>query len=167
MIEKLKKAVKKLQDAQEFKNFKKKNPGAYLVSCIIITDGKKTGDWQVDYYQPKKHKITTFILEDELWLKREDDIFQKEKTGLKELKLNKVKISMDEMLELMEKLRKKKYPGDCPNKIISILQNLDGKTIWNVTSLTSTLKIWNIKLDAENGRVIEEKIENVFSLKPS
>jgi len=167
MIEKLKEGLKELKDTKEFKDFKKKNPKSYLASCVMILDEKKKGDWQVSYYQPEKHKITTFLLRNPIELKGEDDIFQKVKTKVKELKLEKVKVNLDKMIKIIEDFRKKKYPGDFPNKIIAVLQKSDDKTVWNITHLTSTLKIWNIKLDAEKGKIIEEKVENVFSLKAS
>lgn len=167
MVEKLKKAIKGLQKNKEFKEFKKKNPKAYLASYVVIIDGKKVGDWQIDFYQPGKHKMTTFILKEVIELKGEDDIFQKEKAEVKELKLNEVKINLNDMLKLVEEFRKEKYPGEFPDKIVAVLQNLNEKVVWNVTCLTATLKILNIKLDAKNGKVLEEKIENVFSLKAS
>ena len=167
MVEKLKKAIEELQTVKEFKDFKKKNPKSYLVSCMVIIDGDKIGDWQIDYYQPDTHKMATFILKDEIELKGEDGIFQKEKAVLKELKLEEVKIGLDKMLKLVEDIRKEKYPGEFPNKIISVLQTINDKVVWNLTHLTSTLKIWNIRLDAKNGELIEDNIENVFSLKAS
>lgn len=167
MIEELKKTVKELQKFKAFKEFKKKNPDAYLASCVTIIEGKNIGDWQLDYYQPKKHKMTTFIVKDKIELKGEDDIFQKEKKVIEELKLDEVKVSLDAVLKLIEDFRKKKYPGDFPDKIIAVLQNIDDRIIWNVTCLTSTLKILNVKLDAREGKVLEDRIENVFSLKAS
>ena len=167
MVDKLKKAIKDLQNVKEFKDFKKKNPKAYLASCVVIIDGKNVGDWQVAYYQPKNNKMTTFVIKDKVEVKGEDDIFQKEKVEIKELKLNGIKLSLNEMLKQIEDLRKKNHPGDFPNKIIVVLQNLDNRIIWNVTHLTSTLKIWNIKLDAKTDELIEEKIENVLSFKSS
>lgn len=167
MTEELKKAIKELQKFKAFKEFKKKNPRAYLASCVTIIDGKNIGDWQLDYYQPKKHKMTTFIIKDKIELKGEDDIFQKEKKEIKELHLKGMKISLEKALEILEGLRKKKYEGDSPNKIIAVLQMLEDKAVWNLTLLTTTLKILNVKLSAGNGTVLEEKIENVFSLKAS
>lgn len=167
MKENLIKAVKALQKIKIFKEFKKKNPKAYLASCVTIIDGKNIGDWQLDYYQPEKHKMTTFILKDKVELKGEDDIFQKEKKEIKELHLKNMKISLEKVLEILEGLRKEKYGGDFPNKIIAVLQMLGNKAVWNLTLLTTTLKILNVKLNAGNGTVLEERIENVFSLKAS
>jgi len=167
MVEKLKTAIKELQKIKEFKDFKKKNPKAYLASCVVIVDGKNVGDWQVDFYIPKKHKMATFVLKDKVELKGEDDIFQKEKAEVEELELSSVKIDLNKMLKLLEDLRKEKYPGDFPNKIIVVLQKFKNNMIWNVTCLTTTLKILNVKFDAKGGNVLEDKIENVFSLKAS
>lgn len=165
MLKKLRRAISKLKKDESFKGFKKDNPDAYLSSCVVITDGKNAGDWEMDYYQPKKHKITTFVLNKSVQRKGEDDVFQKEKSDVEELKLNEVKVGFDKMMGIVEDYRKKHYAGDYPAKIIVVLQRFNGRVIWNVTHLTSTLKIWNIKLDANDGKVIEERIENVFSLK--
>ena len=73
----------------------------------------------------------------------------------------------DPDLLLISDLRKEKYPGDFPNKIIVVLQKFKNNMIWNVTCLTTTLKILNVKFDAKGGNVLEDKIENVFSLKAS
>lgn len=167
MLKKLRRAVRKLQKDKSFRDFKKVNSDAYLSSCVVIIDGKKVGDWEIDYYQPKKHKITTFVLGKNVQCKGEDDVFQKEKSDVDELKLDDVKVSFEGMLKSVEGYRKKHYAGDYPNKVIVVLQKLGDKAIWNVTHLTSTLKIWNIKLDAKDGKVVEERIENVFSLRAS
>lgn len=167
MAEKLKEGLKELQKAEEFKNFKKKNPKAYLASCVTIVEGKNVGDWQVGYYIPKKHKITSFVLKEHIESKGEDDVFQKEKTSIKKLNLKKVKINLSKALEILEKLRKKKYSGEFPNKVIAVLQVIEDEPVWNLTLLTTTLKVLNVKLDAVNGSVISDKIENFLSFKAS
>lgn len=167
MIAKLKQAIKDLQKIKEFKDFKKKNPKSYLASCVVIVDGKNVGDWQMDYYQPKKHKMATFIIKDEIEFKGEDDIFQKEKAEVKELNLDEVKIGFDEVLKLLEDFRKEKYPGDFPNKTIAVLQVAEDYPIWNLTLLTSTLKVLNVKLSAVDGNVISDQIENFLNFKAS
>ena len=159
MPEKLKENLKELQKAEEFKDFKKKNPKAYLASCVVIVDGKEIRDWQVGYYLPEKHKIMSFVLKERVEAKGEDDIFQKEKTSIKKLNLGKVKIDLSKALEILENLRKKKYSGDFPNKIIAVLQVIEEGPIWNLTLLTTTLKVLNIKLNAVNGSIISDKIE--------
>lgn len=167
MIAELKKAVKDVQKVKEFKDFKKKNPKAYLASCVVIVDGKKVGDWQIDFYQPSKHKMATFIVKDVVEFKGEDNIFQKEKAEVKELKLDDVKVGFDKMLKLLEDFRKKNYSGDFPNKTIIVLQTIEDYPVWNLTLLTATLKVLNVKLSAVDGKVISDHIENFLSFKAS
>jgi len=167
MVEQIKESLEELKKADVFKEFKEKNKDAYLASCMTIISGEEKSDLQLDFFQPENHKMTTFIIKDEIEMKGEDDVFQKEKKDVEELKLKNVNINLEKMLDIIEKLRKKKYPGEFPNKIIAILQSLDKKTIWNITHLTSTLKILNIKIDAKTGDIISDKIENVFSMKAS
>ncbi len=167
MIEELKKTLEKLKDTKRFKEFQHKNPDAYLASCMFNVSGKNISEWQVDYYLPKKHKMISFILGEPIEMKGEDDIFQKEKAKIEKLILDDVKVNVDDMLDRVEKLRKEKHPGDYSNKIFAILQILEDRLIWNVTDLTTTLKIWNIKIDAKTGEVISDKMENFMSFKGS
>lgn len=167
MLENLKKSIEELQNLKEFKDFKKKNSDAYLASCVMIIDEKKVGDWQVDFYIPKKHKLMTFLLKEPVECKGEDNIFQKEKTPIKELKLENIGINIEKALDILEDLRKKSYKGDFPNKTIAVLQIVDDKPVWNLTLLTTTLKVLNVKLDAVTGKIISEKIENFLQFKAS
>jgi len=167
MFDKLKKAVEELEHSEKFKEFKKENPEAYLASCVIILTGNNLSEWQVDYYLPKKHKLATFIIREQADLKGEDEIFQKEKTEIKDLRLKDVKVDLDKAMKILEKLRKKKYSGEFTNKTIVILQVLEGKIVWNMTLITSTLKVINVKINAKTGRIISEKLENLLSFRAS
>lgn len=167
MVAELKRALKNLQKVKEFKDFKKKNPKAYLASCVVVIDDKKVGDWQIDFYLPKKHKMATFVVKDIVEFKGEDDIFQKEKAEVKGLRLDDVKIGFDKMLKLLEGFRKKDYSGDFPNKTIAVLQTIEDYPVWNLTLLTATLKVLNVKINAVDGKVISDNIENFLSFKAS
>lgn len=97
----------------------------------------------------------------------EQDIFQKEKSEVKELFFKDVKINLEKALLLLEKLRKKKYAGDFPGKVIAVLQVGEDKTVWNLTMMTATLKVLNVKLKASDGKVISDSIESFMSFKAS
>ena len=57
-------------------------------------------------------------------------------------------------------------PEGAVKKII-ILQNLDNKTVWNITYITDAFSILNMKLDAVSGEVLEQTIKPIIGYKES
>jgi hypothetical protein len=166
MLKKLYVTLEKLEMFEEFKKFKQENPDYYLTSGFFMIEDKNKLDstWQVDFFTPSSHKITSFIIDgDKLEIKPNQDVFQKDKGVLKELKVEDIKVDFKDILEKVEILNKEKY-HESPNKIIVLLQNIDVIT-WNITYLTQSFKVWNIKYNAENGDLISEKIESILSFK--
>lgn len=51
---------------------------------------------------------------------------------------------------------------EIPSKKIFILQQKESP-IWNITYLTQSLNILNMKINAETGQIIEEKIESAMN----
>lgn len=167
MLTKLKNSLQKIKNSTLFKNWIKKNPGSYLCSCFsIIENTTKDINWQIDFYSPKKDRITSFMVQDNKIsiLESDSKIFKKEKTKIKELNLEKVKIDLNKALEIVNKLKEKKYPSEKVNKIVIILQQFEN-CIWNITYLTSTFNVLNVKINTENGKILEEKLSPVLSFK--
>ena len=125
---------------------------AYLVSCFLMNK-----EWRVDFYSANDHKMLTYFKQNGKLQKQIDEIFQKERKPLQELDLNKVKIHY---LQALEKVR-----VDSSEKSIIILQVIDGVTVWNITILTPEFKIYNLKVNAENGETISEEEENIMNYK--
>ncbi len=159
-MEELKKLVKDLESAKEFKSFKKENPESYLASCVVTVKGKTSNEWQINYYLPEKSKMTTFVMKEPLQVINEQDIFQKEKKEVKELEFKDVKVNMKKALELLESFMKKKYKVEFPGETIVVLQVLEEGPVWNLTILTATLKVLNIKINAIDGEVLSDSIES-------
>ena len=49
-------------------------------------------------------------------------------------------------------------------KEVVILQNLDVGQVWNITYITKSFQTLNIKIDAETGDVLEDKLHQIFSM---
>jgi hypothetical protein len=160
MVEELKKLVKDLESAKEFKSFKKDNPKSYLASCVVTVKGKTSNEGQINYYLPEKDKMTTFVMKKPLQVINEQEIFQKEKKEVKELEFKDIKINMKKALELLESFRKKKYQAEFPGETIVVLQVLEEGPVWNLTMLTATLKVLNVKMSAVDGEVLSDQIES-------
>lgn len=151
---------KKLGSSRELKDFKKKSSQAFLYACFFVSEG----NWQFDFYNPKDKFITTFEVSDKIKVMPVDKALD-HGSKISELHLDKVKVDCDQAMDLVRKFIAIQYPSDnFFTKTIVILQNLDNKVVWNITMLTSTLKLLNVKLDASSGKVLSHCIESFLSM---
>ena len=115
-------------------------------------------NWSVDFYSKKIKKITSFILKDNSIIKNEQSpLFQKSEKDLEKLELNNIKVSLDEALGAVDKIKNEKIPAEDIKSRIIILQQ-DKTPIWNISSITSALNLLNIKINATNNEIIEQFI---------
>ena len=122
------------------------------------------GDWQADFYSKKTQKLASFKELNLEIIKTEDELFQKEKQDPEELNIKEAKIGLTDALTKVNLTLKEKHPGNPPQKYIIILQMLEGKLTWNVTILTETFKVINIKIDCTSGKVLKDTEENLLKL---
>lgn len=141
------------------KNSKQFKPDLYLCSVFMLSE--KT---QFDFYSKKTKLVTSFAVEGKKvsLLQKNEKVFQKEKQDLEKLDLDSIKIDLKKALELINKLVKDKYPKETLIKKIIILQQ-NKVPIWNISSITTSLNIINVKINAVNGSIIEEKLEPILS----
>jgi len=156
--------IKQLESSDEFSNWKKENKDSYFCSAFTIIEGKEKPIWQLDYYNSENDKITSFIIDKFIKRQESEKAFKKDETKIKEIKSDDIKIDFDEALNIANKVIKEKYNGNQVNKIILILQNLE-KTLWNITFLTSSFNLINIKISCEDGKLISKKIESLLKYK--
>jgi len=159
----LKQTVKKVELSKAFKQFKKAHPDYFLVHCFaMVVEGEKEYAWELGYYSEKTDKLVVFETKPEIKMRPEEDAFKKEGT-IKKLELSKVKTSVAKVLKACDELVQKKYPGKSITKRIIILQNLD-KQIYNLTLVTLSFDILNIRVDAVTGEVLSDNIQNIMNL---
>ena len=154
----MKQILEKVTSSKEFKEWEKQSN--YLVSFFFMNN-----QWSVDFYSPKTKKITSFLLKESgVEKSNEEKAFQKEEKQLEELKLDEVKVTLDEARSIANEIKKEKAPEEDTSKEIIILQKK--KTIiWNITYITTSFNILNIKINASNKEIIEKKFEPIFSMK--
>tara|TARA_Y100000034_G_scaffold89696_1_gene107976 strand:- start:1416 stop:1868 length:453 start_codon:yes stop_codon:yes gene_type:complete len=140
---------KKLESSKIFKDWKNKHKDSFLCSYIVID---KT---QFDFYN-KNDTITSFTVDNNIEIKENEKIFKK--TELKELDLNNIKLKEKDAIEIVNK----KYSKETFNKKIIILQNTE-EPFWNLTFITASLKILNVKIDM-NKKIIQETFEPLTNL---
>lgn len=151
----------KLIKSSEFREWKKKNPRAYLVHFLKIEEENK-GEWQIGYFDKDKDRITTFLAGEQIGIVPEQEAF-KEAKAIKKLLINKVKISSESALGIAQGLQKKSYPGELPIKKIFVLQNISRGQVWNITYITKGFSTINIKIDAETGKILKHEAASLVS----
>ncbi len=161
----LKVTLDRVLHSQAYKDWEAKNKGFYLCSFFRIIGNSEEENWQLDFYNHKSDTITSFIASDEPRLLQEGSkVFKADNQKLNELKIDNVNIDISHALIAVDKLINNKYSGEVPNKKIVILQNI-GKAIWNISYLTSSFNILNVKIDAKTGEVLHDDMKNALSFK--
>ena len=141
------------------KDFKEKvNETSYLAHLFVK---KEEMQWQIGFYNPEKDKMIVFLENGSFLL--EDDVY-KEEGSVTELSLDNVKVEFEQASSIVDESLQK-YPQHQPTSQIFILQNLNQRILWNVTVITSTLHVLQLRIDANTGEVIVEKLENVMNFK--
>jgi len=153
----IKEVIKNLENNSEFKEWKEKNKDDYLAHMFKMLDNENKGIWQIGYAS-NENKVTTFVIDEDLKIVPDEEVFQEKKKQVKELNLDKVKIDFIKALKLAEEFQKEKCKGNEPAKIMLILQNIADNIVYNITYITITFNTLNIKIDAINGELISHEI---------
>ena len=149
-----------LINSEEFKKWKFKNKDSYLSSCFIMQDQDNKGSWNFGYYMPKKNKITTFIIDNEIIMNQDQEIFEQNNKKLKEIKIKDVVFNLDKVNEfILKEFKDKKFI-----KTIIILQFIDTLS-WNITLLGLDFNLINIKLDSKTGKLIDKSVTSMLQFK--
>ncbi len=152
---------KKLIESDLFKEFISLNKDFYLVHAYTMLGEKEKRGLEFGFYNENTDKIVVF--ETDPLNKREEEEAFKEGKSIELLELNKVNISLDEALDIAEKKRKEKYPSEIIYKSIVILQNI-GVQVWNITLISMSFNIVNIKVDSETGEVVSSNMHSILNL---
>lgn len=155
----LKEDLKLIENSEVFKKWNKNK--AYLVSCFFLDN-----TWQFDFYSKKTKKISSFNLEDkDIKIIEEDSkVFQKEQKDLEGLDLSKIRIKLEEAIKITDKIKKEKTPNENISKRIIILQNINAP-LWNISYITSAFNLLNVKINAIDSKIIEQKFDSIISFK--
>jgi hypothetical protein len=150
----MKELIEKLSADNLFKDWQKEHQENFLSHLFVTLDSKYNlkSSWEIGYFCGEK--ITVFVPnENGFEIKPADDVFKKPNAEVEELKLDEVKLSFEQALEIF----KEQFPAIFPSAVLGdgfvILQTYQGKTVWNFTYITKQLKFANMKVSAVNGKV--------------
>lgn len=148
--------IDKLSASKEFKDFQKENKDSFPIAGFFILDlEQKKNVHQIDYYMPDKNKVAAFNLDEDIKIQIMDMVSKK---APEQLDL-KTEIDLDALEGILEDEMKNRNMSESVKKIIAILQNLDGKKIWNLNCVLSGLEILRAHIEDSSKTVLKmEKI---------
>lgn len=158
-----KSALKTLEDSKEFREWKKENQDMSLCHIFLLVS-KAGEECQIGFYDRKKDLITSFDLKKgSVSIHSTEKPFKPEGMKVNEVDMKNVLIDFKEAIAIVEDLQKEKYPSEKPVEIIAILQNVkDHGTVFNVTHVTHSFKTLNVKVNAENGDILDDQLVSVI-----
>ena len=161
------KTLKKLKESDIFAEWSKKNPDSFFSYALKIMEPSAEEPWQLGFYIKSKDKMASFVVkENNIGMQQEEEVFKKPDMEVKPITLDNIKLAFKEILELANRFKKEKYPGETASKTIAILQNLEiYGDIWNITFVTLSYNVLNMKLSAETGRVLYSHLESLMSFR--
>lgn len=163
---KVNEVISRLRANAKFKAWHAKNKEAKLVHVFILLEPGQQVMYDIGFYDYKKELMTSFVVDEEaksMETSESKDVFKKEEDMIKPLDEAKLKICFTDACKACRELQQQKYRQHTPLKEVVILQNLACGQVWNITYITKTLQTLNIKIDAETGKVVEEKLHQIFS----
>ncbi len=156
---KLQPYIDKLERAPEYKNFQKKYKDAFMVAGFFVLDFESGQHLnQLDFYVPSEKKIAAFTLDRRVVMQLLDTINSKVPEKLK----SSTKIDLDELHGILEDEMKNRNISEEIKKMIAILQNLDGKNIWNVNCVLSGMSILNAHVEDDTKTILRMEKKSIL-----
>ncbi len=153
--------LSKLEKSETFKKFKSENPSAFFCAGFFIFDIKEgRNEYSLDYCSADKIFSFSMYSDSEAITSREDQILDSSKP-LEEVNVD-VKIQLSQLKELTQKELAVKGIEKKLEKIIAVLQNSEGRVIWNLTCMCEGFAIIILHIDANNMEIIKFDNKNLF-----
>lgn len=154
---------KSLQNSPQYKAWQKKpdSSQAYLAHIFYLTNNPL----EIGFYHPDTNTVTSFEMET-FEEKSHQEVFSKD-PSIPKLDLDSVTVDLQEARALARDVQKKEYPHDAIEKEIAILQCLGNQALYNITFITKTFKTLNIRIDAQNKKILHTHLRSVMDFKAS
>ncbi|MFT4250327.1 MAG: hypothetical protein ACMXYD_03120 [Candidatus Woesearchaeota archaeon] len=138
--------------------------GCYLAHAFFMDDGRD--EWQVGFVNPDDESIIVFVVsEDSVTKNPPSEAFKKPEDVIAPLRLEEVKVPASQALAAAKKHLSEKYPTHPLKQAILLLQVLDGSQVYNITLVTETFYLLNLKLASSSGEVVSEEFDHLMKLR--
>lgn len=150
-----------VESNDEYKTYRAHAPNA-LIAHVFINQKNNSEEWHLGYFDPDTKKITSFTTEPTVHISGSDAALSK--TGdVPPLSWNELKVEFATAKASAEKIMKEHYSAHPGAQMISVLQTID-IPVWNLTIVTNTFHIVNIRIDAVTGQVLAHAQQSLMGL---
>jgi len=154
--------LEKARNSPEYKSFIKENPDAFVCSAFFIIDKEGTDNKQhIDVYVPSKNQFFSFQLEEECKLIPVEVI--EGVPAPTKLLANSV-LDFGEIDEIIKDEVEKQGIKNTVQKILAVLQNVEGKDVWFCTVFISMLGLLKVQIDDALGEVLFFEKKSFFDM---
>jgi hypothetical protein len=148
--------IKDVESSEIFKEFRTAHPSYFLATVFSLGSG-----WNVGYYAKKEDRMVTFTALPVV-MSPPQEVFRKD--AIAPLDMTKVQVAVDKAEEAAKVLHGTKYNLHPITKTIIQLHQQNGPE-YNITFITTTFNVINIKINAETGELIKDFIESTLAYK--
>ncbi|MBS3090816.1 hypothetical protein J4217_00010 [Candidatus Pacearchaeota archaeon] len=144
--------VERLEKSKEYKDFRKKYKNSFMAVGFFVLDlelGKNIH--QLDFYVPSEKKIAAFTLDSGVKVQLLETMNNKVPEKL-DMNTN---VDLDALHGILEDEMKNRNITDEIKKIVAILQNIDGKKLWNLNCVLSGMQILRAHVDDASKSVLK------------
>ena len=159
MLTKIKESYRLLLASKEFKH-------KGFLSGAFVTGNSETlekEDWQLDFYNKETDTMTAYRVKKEAVEVDEDSsVFRDEEKNvdIEELDLSEIKKDYAAIKELLNTMLEGHRETAVKTSIILQKQNVP---IWNIIYITKNFNLLNIKINAKDGSILEDRVINLLS----
>ncbi len=157
--------IKDLESSAEFTRFKQEHPKAVLVHIFHLLDEANKDETQIGYYEEDSGTMFTFFVKtNEIRLGKTNEVLKDPDKKINPLKIENVNATPAEVLETANNAKKTDHPKETPLKQFFILQNIEGKEVYNISFFMHSFKVFNIKISAEDGSIASKSFDSLVDM---
>ncbi|MBI2452276.1 hypothetical protein HYV50_04350 [Candidatus Pacearchaeota archaeon] len=158
---KIKPYLEKLEKSKEYKQFKTKYPDNFLMAGFFLIDLEgEQNVHQVDFYIPSIKKIAAFSLDGQVKFQLLDPLNRKTP---EKLDIN-TKIDLDALPGILSDEMHNRGMSEEIRKIIAIVQNIEGRKIWNLNCVLTGMEILKSHVEDESKTVLKIEKTSLIDL---
>lgn len=148
-------SVKRVSQSSELRDTLSES---YFCSAItFLQPGKPIDYWDLNYYNPQRCDISHIhVSGDALEMKSTDKPLKKEEP--KEIDINTIRTSVEELMPAAMEVGAMHGTSAAQKVFISLYS--ESAAIWAINFILAGMRIFQVKIDARDGRIIDSKLHD-------
>jgi hypothetical protein len=159
----LRDTVDHVEQSAAYTSWKQKYPSTFLSRIFITYDNNLQRELQVSYIHPENNTVSTFSIHGEhiVLSSERQPLVQQQIRSIKELPIDQITLSPEQARSAAQE---RDTGVDHFTRFILLLEN-NPEPMWRITAFSDTFTILHLSLQAETGKIVEEKLTNVMAFR--